>query len=132
MTERKPRILIAEDFDDNRIAPKLMLKLAGFEPLEAEDGQRAVDMVRQERPDLVLMDLSLPVLDGLDATRAIRADAASRSLPIIVVSAYDSEESRAQARQAGGSDYISKPIEFESLRAMILRHLAASPVNPMI
>ena len=126
MTERTPRILIAEDFDDNRIALKLMLKLAGFEPLEAEDGQRAVDMVRLERPDLVLMDLSLPILDGLDATRAIRADAASRGLPIIIVSAYDSEDTRAQARQAGGTDYISKPIEFDTLKAMILRHLAAA------
>jgi CheY-like chemotaxis protein len=130
MTERKPRILIAEDFDDNRIALKLMLKLAGFEPLEAEDGQRAVDMVRQERPDLVLMDLSLPILDGLDATRAIRADAASRALPIIIVSAYDSDDARAQARQAGGSDYISKPIEFEALKTMIMRHLAAAEAAP--
>ncbi len=125
MTERKYRILIAEDFEDNRIALKLMLKMAGFEPLEAEDGQRALELARQQAPDLVLMDISLPLLDGLQATRAIRAEPGLQRLPIIIVSAYDSEETRAQARQAGGTDYISKPIEFDDLKAMIMRHLAA-------
>lgn len=131
MTDRKYRILIAEDFEDNRIALKLMLKMAGFDPLEAEDGQRAVELVRQQAPDLVLMDISLPILDGLQATRAIRAEAAFQHLPIIIVSAYDTEETRAQARQAGGTDYISKPIEFDNLKSIILRHLAAAGVEPV-
>lgn len=131
MTDRKYRILIAEDFEDNRIALKLMLKMAGFDPLEAEDGQRAVELVRQQAPDLVLMDISLPILDGLQATRAIRAEAAFQQLPIIIVSAYDTEETRAQARQAGGTDYISKPIEFDNLKSIILRHLAAAGVEPV-
>ncbi|MDX2033314.1 MAG: response regulator [Blastocatellia bacterium] len=131
MTDRKYRILIAEDFEDNRIALKLMLKMAGFDPLEAEDGQRAVELVREQAPDLVLMDISLPILDGLQATRAIRAEAAFQRLPIIIVSAYDNEETRAQARQAGGTDYISKPIEFDNLKSIILRHLAAAGVEPV-
>ncbi|MFN0087757.1 MAG: response regulator [Blastocatellia bacterium] len=131
MTDRKYRILIAEDFEDNRIALKLMLKMAGFDPLEAEDGQRAVDLVRQHAPDLVLMDISLPILDGLQATRAIRAEPSFQRLPIIIVSAYDNEETRAQARQAGGTDYISKPVEFDNLKSMILRHLAIAGAEPV-
>ncbi|MGH9936421.1 MAG: response regulator, partial [Blastocatellia bacterium] len=74
MTERKPRILIAEDFEENRIALKLILKHTGFDVIEAEDGRQAVEAVRREKPDLVLMDITLPVIDGLQATREIRSD----------------------------------------------------------
>ncbi|MBO0799879.1 MAG: response regulator, partial [Blastocatellia bacterium] len=86
--------MIAEDLDESRIALKLMLKLTGFEPLEARDGEQAIEMVRGERPDLVLMDISLPVIDGLQATRKIRSDALLGGLPIIIVSAYDNSETR--------------------------------------
>jgi CheY-like chemotaxis protein len=123
-TTAKPhRILIAEDLDENRIALKLMLKLAGFEPLEACDGEQAIEIVRRERPDLVLMDISLPIIDGLQATRELRADADLGQLPIIIVSAYDNPETRDEARASGGTDYISKPIEFDQLKEMIERYL---------
>jgi two-component system, cell cycle response regulator DivK len=124
MTDKQPCILIAEDFEDNRIALKLMLKLAGFNVLEAEDGPQAVDVVRREKPDLVLMDISLPVLDGLQATRALRAEAEFAQLPIIIVSAYDDQINRDQAQAAGGTAYLSKPIEFDQLRTLIAQHLA--------
>jgi CheY-like chemotaxis protein len=124
MSAKKYRILIAEDFDDNRIALKLMLKLAGYDPLEAEDGQQAIEVTERERPDLVLMDISLPVLDGLQATRAIRALPAFQAMPIIIVSAHDSDEAREEARQVGGSGYLTKPIEFEDLKRMIEGFLA--------
>ena len=124
MTEKQTRILIAEDFDDNRVALKLMLQLAGFSVLEARDGTQAVEIARREKPDLVLMDISLPGLDGLEATRQLRADAAFGQLPIIIISAYDDQGKLDQAQAAGGSDYLSKPLEFEKLRAMIARHLA--------
>lgn len=119
MTEKKPRILIAEDFDENRIALRLILKHTGFDVIEAEDGQQAVDAVRREEPDLVLMDISLPVIDGLQATREIRSDKKFERLPIIVVSAHDNEEIRREAAQAGGSEYITKPIEIEELKRLI-------------
>ena len=119
MTEKKPRILIAEDFEENRIALKLILKYTGFDVIEAEDGQQAIEAVRREEPDLVLMDITLPVIDGLQATREIRSDEKFERLPIIVVSAHDNEDVRRQAAEAGGSEYISKPIELEELKKLI-------------
>jgi two-component system cell cycle response regulator DivK len=123
MTSRKHRILIAEDFEDNRIALKLMLKLAGFEALEAIDGEQAIEVTEREKPDLVLMDISLPMIDGLQATRAIRSNVEFQQLPIIIVSAHDSEQTRDEAREAGGTGYITKPIEFEELKKVIDGHL---------
>jgi CheY-like chemotaxis protein len=123
MPGERYRILIAEDFDENRIALKLMLKFAGFETLEACDGRQALDMVRSERPDLVLMDISLPVVDGLQATSEIRADTEFAQLPIIIVSAHDSQETTDAAFTAGGTDYISKPIDFDELKKLIEKHL---------
>jgi two-component system cell cycle response regulator DivK len=131
-TTAKPhRILIAEDLDENRIALKLMLKLAGFEPLEACDGEQAIEIARRERPDLVLMDISLPIIDGLQATRELRADAELRQLPIIIVSAYDNPETRDEACASGGTDYISKPIEFDQLKEMIEMYLMNPPQKHM-
>jgi CheY-like chemotaxis protein len=124
MSGERYRILIAEDFDENRIALKLMLRFAGFEALEACDGRQAVEMVRSERPDLVLMDISLPVIDGLQATREIRADTEFARLPIIIVSAHDNQETTHEAFTAGGTDYISKPIDFDELKKLIEKHLS--------
>jgi CheY-like chemotaxis protein len=123
MTTRPYRILIAEDFDDNRIPLTLMLKLAGFEPLEAIDGREAVEVALHEIPDLILMDISLPTIDGLQATRELRADQAFKHTPIIIVSAYDSPLTREEAISAGGTDYLTKPIEFDDLKKMIETHL---------
>ena len=125
MTTKKHRILIAEDFEENRIALKLMLKLAGFDALEAEDGRQAVEITEREKPDLVLMDITLPAIDGLQATRAIRSKPGFEHLPILIVSAHDNQETRDDARQAGGTGYITKPIEFEELRKAIEGYLAA-------
>ncbi len=119
MTEKKPRILIAEDFEDNRIALKLLLNHAGYEVIEAEDGRAAVEAVQRDKPDLVLMDITLPVVDGLQATREIRNHGEFERLPIIIVSAHDNEDIRRQAIEAGGSEYISKPIEIEKLKKLI-------------
>ena len=125
MTERKPRILIAEDFEENRIALKLILKHTGFDVIEAEDGRQAVEAVRREKPDLVLMDIALPVIDGLQATREIRSDEKFERLPIIILSAHDSDEFRRQAAEAGSSEYISKPVEIEELKKLIEGCLSA-------
>jgi CheY-like chemotaxis protein len=126
MPEEPFRILIAEDFEDNRVALKLMLKMSGFDALEACDGREAVEMARRNNPDLILMDITLPVIDGLEATRELRADAEFKQTPIIIVSAYDSPQTREDARAAGGTDYLSKPIEFDELKQLIQKHLEKS------
>jgi len=119
MTEKKPRILIAEDFEENRTALTLILKYAGFDVIEVENGRQAIEAVHQEQPDLVLMDVTLPVLDGLQATREIRSDEKFERLPIIILSAHDSDEIRRQAAEAGGSEYLSKPFEVAELKKLI-------------
>lgn len=123
MTDKRACILIAEDLDENRQALKLLLKLSGFDSLEATTGRAAVEMALGKQPALVLMDLSLPELDGFAAVREIRA--AGAQLPIIVVSAYDDPATRAQAQTAGANDYLTKPIEFDQLKEKIERWLKA-------
>lgn len=121
MTDAKARILIAEDMEESRRALLLMLKLAGFVCLEADNGRSAVELALREKPDLVLMDLSLPEVDGLQAVRELRA--AGASLPIIVVSGYGDETTRDQAQAAGANGYVTKPIEFEELQTQIAEQL---------
>lgn len=124
MTENLRRILIAEDDDNHRIALKLMLKLNKFDVIEACDGQEAIDRVCCDKPDLVLMDISLPLVDGLQATREIRRHAEFQTLPIIVVSGYDNQETLDSVQACGGTGYISKPIEFDDLKKVIESHLS--------
>lgn len=124
MADAQTCILIAEDNDENRHALTLLLKLAGFASLEAADGRTAVEIALREQPALVLMDLSLPELDGLQAVRALRA--AGAQMPIVMVSAYDDDETRQQARSAGANDYVTKPLEFEHLKSRIEASLLAS------
>ena len=111
--------MIAEDFEENRTALTLILKYAGFDVIEVENGRQAVDAVRREEPDLVLMDVTLPVVDGLQATREIRSEEKFERLPIIILSAHDNEEIRRQAAEAGGSEYLSKPFEVAELKKLI-------------
>jgi len=124
MTEKMRRILIAEDDEDNRIALKLMLKLSKYDVLEARDGQEALNRIRQDNPDMVLMDISLPVIDGLEATRQIRCETNFQTLPIIIVSGYENQETLDRVKACGGTGYISKPIEFDDLKQMIEKQLA--------
>lgn len=125
MTDKLRRILIAEDDDEQRTALKLILKLSKYVVTEARDGREAIDSVCQERPDLVLMDLSLPVLDGLEVTRELRGRAEFQTLPIIFVTGYDQQETIDSIKACGGTDFISKPIEFDDLKKMIENCLAA-------
>src|SRR6185503_4237536 len=99
MTDPKARILVAEDMADSRRPLVLMLKLAGFACLEADNGRTAIELALREKPDLILMDLSLPEVDGLQAVRELRA--AGATMPIIIVSGYDDETNRDQAQQVG-------------------------------
>jgi two-component system cell cycle response regulator DivK len=115
------KILVVEDFEDSRFSLCRLLEWSGHAVLEATDGRQAVDVALAERPDLILMDLTLPVLDGLEATRRIRAAPGMTRIPIVAVSGYDSEHYHAEALAAGCNAYATKPLDFDELERMIGR-----------
>lgn len=113
------RILYVEDNDDNIYMLQNRLERQGFDVLVARDGASGVEMARSERPDLVLMDLGLPVLDGWEAARLLKADSATCKIPIIALSAHAMSGDRAQALDAGCDDYDVKPVEWPQLLTKI-------------
>ncbi len=115
-------ILIVEDYDDSREVLKYLLESCGYFVIEATDGIEAVDKVRQFHPDLILMDISLPVVDGLTATRAIREVVGGRNVPIIAVTAFGSDYKR-QATEAGCNELLNKPLDYRILKPMLRQYL---------
>ena len=113
------RILYVEDNEDNVYMLSRWLKRNGFEIAVAPDGERGVAAAREERPDLILMDLSLPVLDGWEATQRIKAAPETRAIPVIALSAHAMAGDRERALAAGCDDYDSKPVDFERLLGKI-------------
>ena len=107
------KILIVEDNEMNRDMLSRRLIRKGFEIVMAEDGQKGVDMSKTENPDLILMDLSLPVMDGWEATSTIKADSETSSIPIIVLTAHAMAGDREKALDAGADEYDTKPIEVQ-------------------
>jgi CheY-like chemotaxis protein len=108
-------VLVVEDFEDNRFMMRRLLEMSGYQVIEAVNGKQAVEKALGERPDVILMDLSLPLLDGLAATREIRKEKALGRVPIIAVSAHDSADFHAEALAAGCNEYVTKPIDFDHL-----------------
>lgn len=125
MQREKKLFLLVEDFEDSRFMMRRLLELAGYTVVEASDGERAVELAVQERPALILMDLSLPKLDGLAATRQIREHRELSRTPIVAISAHDSPETRTEALDAGCDDYVTKPIDFDQLGELVKRFLPA-------
>jgi two-component system cell cycle response regulator DivK len=113
------RILYVEDNEDNAFMLVRWLKREGFETAVARDGAHGVAAARDERPDLILMDLSLPILDGWEATRRIKEAPETRGIPIIALSAHAMSGDREQALSAGCDDYDSKPVDFGRLLGKI-------------
>ena len=113
------KILYVEDNDDNVYVVRRWLGRAGFTVLVAVDGEQALAMAVAERPDLILMDLSLPVLDGWEATRRLKAAPETKDIPVIALSAHAMVGDREKALAAGCDDYDMKPIDFTRLRAKI-------------
>ncbi len=112
-------VLVVEDFEDNRFMMRRLLEMSGYRVLEAINGQEAIDLARRELPHLILMDLSLPQLDGLAATRRIRQHPELRDVPIVAVSAHDTADFHADALAAGCNDYVTKPIDFDWLDELL-------------
>lgn len=116
-----PLVLVVEDFEDNRFMMRRLLEMSGYRVVEAVNGNQAVEAAASERPDIILMDLSLPQLDGLAATRRIREQQGARRVPIVAVSAHDSADFHAEALAAGCNEYVTKPIDFDQLVNLISR-----------
>src|SRR5437764_919163 len=109
------KILLVEDNEVNRDMLSRRLIRKGYEVVMAFDGERAVEMALSEKPDLILMDMSLPVVDGWEATRRIKAAVATRSIPVIALTAHAMSDDRERALGAGCDDYDTKPIDFPRL-----------------
>ena len=119
----KPTVMVAEDYDDTRVMIRQVLERQGYHVVEARSGIEAVELVRHERPDLILMDINLPLIDGVNATRRIREIEGLNDVPIVAVSAYDSPELRDSALAAGCVEYLIKPIDADRLKDLIDRWL---------
>ena len=119
--DARPTVLVVEDFEDNRFMMRRLLEMSGYRVVEAVNGNQAVEAAERERPDIILMDLSLPMLDGLAATRRIRAHDGLSKVPIVAVSAHDSADFHAEALAAGCNEYVTKPIDFDQLVQLLNR-----------
>ena len=119
------KVLYVEDNDDNVYMLKMRLELLGdFEVLTAEDGEKGCEMAVSERPDIILMDLEMPVIDGWEATRRLKGNPQTRDIPVIALSAHALAGEREKALAAGCDEFDTKPIEFERLVATVRRVLA--------
>jgi CheY-like chemotaxis protein len=117
-------VLLVEDTEDNRHMMRKLLELSGYRVVEAVNGEEAVAIAAEEQPDVILMDLSLPLIDGLAATRRIRKMSGLDVVPIIAVSAHDTADFHADALSAGCDAYITKPIDYVELEELVGRMLS--------
>lgn len=123
---RKWTVLVAEDDDDVRLMMRTLLEMKGYGVVEAGDGQETVAVAQDARPDLILMDLQLPRLNGFAVARFIRQHAELRGVPILVVSGHDPAKHRGLALAAGCNGYVQKPVDFDHLEKLIAGLLAAA------
>jgi two-component system cell cycle response regulator DivK len=113
------KILVVEDTEDNRQILRDLLGMAGYDMVEAHDGAEGVAKAGEHRPDLILMDIQMPVMDGYEATRRIKADPALASIPIVAVTSYALSGDEQKARDAGCNDYIAKPYSPRQMLAKV-------------
>ena len=122
----RPLVLVVEDHDDTRFMLEYLLEMLGYRVAVAEDGEMAIYLAEVERPDLILMDATLPRLDGLAATRRIREMAALAGVPIVFLSGHAHASFRAAAMETGGNDFLAKPFDLNQLERVLERHLGKS------
>ena len=122
--KRARTIMVVEDYDDTRLLLKVTFEGLGYNVLEASNGQEAVDIAERQRPDLILMDLDLPILDGIAATQRIRQQPDLESVPIVAVTAYPMSYTHVKAFAKGCNDYMRKPLDMTELTNLVNRYLS--------
>ena len=124
---RKPLVLVVDDFADNREMYSEYLSFSGYEVIEARNGKEAVDAAQQRQPDIIIMDLSLPVMDGWEATRRLKADDRTRRIPVVALTGHALAGHAEGARDAGCDAFVTKPCIPADLEAEIRRVLGGKP-----
>jgi two-component system response regulator len=119
-------ILLVEDSEDSRFMMRRLLEMGGYRVVEATNGHEAVEFAESECPDLILMDLSLPELDGLSATKLIREIESLCDVPIVALTGHDTSEFHSKALAAGCNEYVTKPVDFDYLENVVQRY--CSPI----
>ncbi|MFL5607605.1 MAG: response regulator [Gemmatimonadaceae bacterium] len=124
------KLLLVEDNEDNRIIYSTVLRHLGYTVIEALDGIQAIALARSELPDLILMDISIPEVDGWEATRILRADPATRDIPIIALTAHALSDDRERATLVGFTSYLAKPVEPRAVAAEVRRWIGGGAGAP--
>jgi two-component system cell cycle response regulator DivK len=122
--EARRKIMVVEDYDDTRYFLKQLLEKKGYQVLEAANGQEAIEVAQREHPDLIVMDLDLPILDGIGATQYLRQQPDTKHLPIVAVTAYPMSFTRVKAFAKGCDEYLRKPIDFDEFEKVLMRYVA--------
>src|SRR5688500_421402 len=120
------RVLLVEDNEDNRVIYRMILEHHGYVVIEAHDGQSGLEMARSLRPDVILMDISLPVLDGWEATRQLKADHATASIPVIALTAHALRTDEAKATEIGFDAFVRKPAEPKLVLEIVQKFVGVS------
>ena len=123
------KVLLVEDSEMNRDMLSRRLERRGYQVILALDGQQGVDLARSQKPDLILMDMSLPVIDGWEATRQLKADMSTRSIPVIALTAHAMASDEQKAREAGCDEFETKPIELTRLLEKMQRFVQSPPAG---
>lgn len=124
---RTGNILLVEDHEDNRNIYRTILEHYGFRVLIAVDGREGIRLANQEQPDLILLDIDIPVVDGFEVARRLKNDSCTAAIPIVALTAYSQSEDRERAEEAGFDGYLAKPVAPSSVVEEVRRFLSAAP-----
>jgi len=130
MAAKNSTVLLVEDNEDNLLIYSTILRHSGYVVVEARDGQAGIDAARKEHPGLILMDVSIPIIDGLEATRRLKADPATKEIPIIALTAHALASDQQKAIEAGCDSYIAKPAEPRAVVAAVREYLGEAAAAP--
>jgi two-component system, cell cycle response regulator DivK len=124
-----PVVLVVEDYDDTRMMMRWILETLGYQVFSAVDGEDAVSVAKRIKPDLILMDIHLPLIDGYDAIIRIRKSTGLENVPVIAVTADYTEASKSRAHEAGCNAFVAKPIDFEKLEKLVKQLIGSNELK---